>query len=258
MSEPLGKWKQNVLLMENSLTTNSIPETSIYSMESLIDFISRYDFVYVKHDTSGQGRGVYKVYKNQDGQFCFKGYTLQGQPINKCVARIEDFHQFLHPLERFGRLSGNYIIQEGIKSITHNGKPICIRVHIQNLKGKWVIGGINGKIGMEETKDHGIINSGRSSQVISIDELLSLHYKIDDSEKQRVIDRLNKISTTVAQVIASHLPCREYGIDFGLKQNRQPVLFEVNTTPGINGFGKMENKSMWKRIVEIRKLQSES
>ncbi|MGE8205246.1 YheC/YheD family protein [Heyndrickxia sp. NPDC080065] len=256
MSESLGKWKQNVLLKQNPLTANSIPETNIYTLGNLLDFINRYDYVYVKHDTSGQGRGIYKLSQKEDASYCFKGFTLQGKPINKCVKMIEDFHQFLHPFEKFGRLSGTYIIQEGIKSFTNEGLPFCIRVHVQNLKGKWEIGGMNGKIGTKETISTGIINSGRADQVISIDELFSLHLKMRHTDKKRVIEKLEEISINAAQVIASQFPCREYGIDFGLNQSG-PILFEVNTTPGINGFGKMENKSMWKRIVEIRKLQSE-
>ncbi|WP_156450373.1 hypothetical protein [Sporosarcina sp. HYO08] len=37
-----------------------------------------------------------------------------------------------------------------------------------------------------------------------------------------------------------------------------PILFEVNTTPGIVGFAQIENQVIWRRIVEIRKMQSES
>ncbi|MGE6260177.1 YheC/YheD family protein [Heyndrickxia sporothermodurans] len=258
MSDLLGKWEQNLLLQNNPLTSKWIPETTNYTIKDLSNFLNCYDYVYVKHNTSGQGRAIFKIHKQKDGQYCFNGYTIQGVPINKCVATIKDFHEFLHPLEKFGRLSGNYIIQEGIKSLTHSGQPFCIRVHVQKLKGEWVIGGINGKIGKTETKDNGIINSKRAVQVIPIDELLSLHSQMTEKKKKEVIKHLEELSIAAAEVISTQYPCREYGIDFGLNQNGRPILFEVNTTPGINGFGQMENKSMWRRIVEIRKLQSEN
>lgn len=258
MSDNLGKWIQSLLLQQNPITAKFIPETTHYSLENLVDFISRYDFVYVKHDSAGQGRAIYKVYKRNDGYYCFNGFTIQGEPINKCVAAIEDFHQLLHPFEKFGRLSGNYIIQEGIKSWLQNGQPFSIRVHVQNLEGEWVIGGMFGKIGIPETKDHGIANTHRGASVISIEELLMLHSKMDDSKKKEVIDCLKEVSITAAKVIASYFPNREYGIDSGLNRKGNPVLFEVNTTPGIGGFARIEDKTIWKRIVAIRKLQNKA
>jgi hypothetical protein len=258
MSEQLGKWKQSVLLQQNPITAKFIPETVKYSPENLLDFINCFDFVYVKHDSAGQGRAMYKVYKRKDGMYCFNGFTMQGEPIYKCVAAIEDFHQHLHPFEKFGRLSGTYIIQEGIQSWIKNGQPLNIRIHVQMLKGEWVVGGMYGKVGIPATMDHGIANLHRGANIMTIEELLTLHSKMDDSKKKEVIDCLREVSITAAEVITSYFPCREYGIDSGLDRKGAPVLFEVNTAPGIGGFARIENKTIWKRIVEIRQLQNEA
>ncbi|WML39226.1 YheC/YheD family protein [Neobacillus sp. OS1-2] len=258
MNENLGKWKQSLLLQQNPVTAKYTPETTIYSLENLVDFICRYEFVYVKHNSTGQGRAIYKVYKRKDGQYCFTGFTMQGEPIHKCVTAIEDFHQLLHPFTKFGRLSGTYIIQEGVKSWLQNGQPFSIRVHVQNLEGEWVIGGMYGKIGIAETKDHGIANTHRGAYVRSMEELLMLHSKMDDSTKMDVINCLKEVSIKAAEVIATYFPNREYGIDFGLNREGNPRLFEVNTAPGIGGFARIEDKTIWKRIVAIRKLQEKA
>ena len=207
----------------------------------------------MKHTSAGQGRAIYKVSKRKDGYYCFNGFTIQGEEINKCVATIEGFHQVLHPYEKHGRLSGIYIIQEGVKSQTPNGHSIIVRVHVQNLKGKWIIGGIYGKIA---TENHGIVNSHRGSQVIPIDELLSVYMMMDNTKKDKTINSLKKASILASEVIASHYPCREYGIDFGIDLKGKPILFEVNTTPGIGNFAKID-REIWKKIVEIRKMQNE-
>lgn len=220
-----------------------------------MDFISRFDYVYVKHDTTGQGRGVFKVYKEDNASYCFSGYSIPGEPINKCVTAIEDFHKVLHPFERFGR-QGNCIIQEGIQSFTPNRRPMSIRVHVQLLKGTWVIGGMNANIESLATTDNGILNYHRGSEIITIDELLSLHWRIDEMKKKEIRDFLEKVSISAAKVIASQYPNREYGIDLGLNAEGKPILFEVNTTPGISEFADLEDKSILKRIVEIRKLQN--
>lgn len=253
LKNSLGKWEQFLLLNQNSLTANFIPESTLYSLENLIHLLNRYEYVYVKHNSTGQGRAIYKVYKRKDGQYCFNGFTMQGEEINKCVAAIEDFHQVLYPYEKHNKLIGNYIIQEGVMSLTPDGHSISIRVHVQNLKGEWIIGGIYGRIA---TEDHGIVNSNRGSQVIPIDELLSVYMMMDDTKKDKTIDSLKKDSILASNVIASHFPCREYGIDFGINLKGEPILFEVNTTPSISSFAKID-MAIWKKIIKIRKMQNE-
>ncbi len=255
MNNSLGKWKQSLLLRQNPLTAQFIPETNMYSLGNLLDFIGRYDYVYVKHSTSGQGRGIFKVYKTLDGNYSINGFTLRGESLKQYVASIEDFHQIIHPYEKFKRLS-NYIIQEGIQSLTLNGQPFSIRAHVQNLNGKWIIGGMFGKIGLAEAMDHGIANTHRGAQIISMDELLSVHLKMDDTKKNEVIDSLRKVTISAAEVIASQFPCREYGIDIGIDLNGKPLIFEVNTTPSIRGFAQID-RAIWKKIVENRKMQNE-
>ncbi|WHY85492.1 YheC/YheD family protein [Neobacillus novalis] len=254
MSQSLGKLKQSVLLRQSPLTAKNIPETNIYDLGNLLDFMSRYDYVYVKHSTAGQGRGIFKVYKTKDGSYFFNGFTLRGEPIKQSFAAIEDFHQILRALGQHS----NYIIQEGIQSLSLNGQPLSIRSHVQNLNGKWIIGGMFGKIGLAETIDHGIANTHRGAQIISMDELLSVYLQMDDTKKDKVIDSLRDISISTAIVIASQFPCREYGIDIGLNSHEKPIIFEVNTTPGISGFARIENKVLWNQIMKIRKLQKEA
>ncbi|MBS4218431.1 YheC/YheD family protein [Bacillus sp. FJAT-49711] len=254
MGNNLEKWKQALWLKQNSLTAKSLPETNKYSPENLIDFLNRYDYVYIKHNNSGQGKGIFKVYKRKDGRICFNGFSLLNKPVKKCMAAIKDFHKVLHPYKKLGRLE-DYIIQEGIQSFTYYGLPLGFRVHVQNLKGKWIIGGMYAKIGSPDIIDSGIFNFNIGSEIISIDELFSEHLHLNDVEERRLRNNLRKVAITAAEVIALQFPCREYGIDFGLKPTGKPMIYEVNTTPGIDGFSQIEYNTLWERIVKIRKLQ---
>lgn len=256
LKDKLGKWKQHLLLQEDPITVNILPESKPYNAENLSEMLNRYEYVYIKHDSLGQGRGMFKVQRNNNGDYCINGFTLHGIKKNICLASMEDFHPILHPYAKFGRLSGQYIIQEGIKSITPTGKPFSFRVHVQYFKEQWVISGMFAKIS-SESAEHGIANTHRGSKVISMEELLLEHMKMDDSTKNEVIQALNKASISVAEVIANQYPNREYGLDFGLNHQGKPIFFEVNTTPGIGGFAKVENMKMWRRIVDIRKKQKE-
>jgi hypothetical protein len=90
-----------------------------------------------------------------------------------------------------------------------------------------------------------------------IEELLSVHMMMDNIKKDETLDSLKKDSISASEVIAFQVPCREYGIDFGINLKGKPILFEVNTTPSISSFAKID-MAIWKKIVEIRKMQNES
>lgn len=257
IGEKLGKWRQIELLQRHKYTSRHIVETTLYSGDNLMSMLNRHGIVYVKHNTSGQGRGIFKVFRDDNKRICLNGYSIQGNEVSRCVDRLEDFHQLLHPYAKWGRKSATYIIQEAITSNAQNGQPISIRVHIQKLHGKWIISGMNGRVAIDQSKT-GIANSHRGAVVYTLTELLEDQLAIKKFERKLVVKKLKKIATRVAKVIEVEAPCREYGIDFGLTEKRKPILFEVNTTPGISSFAKIEDGMMWKRIVEIRKLQREA
>ncbi|WHT49422.1 hypothetical protein QNH10_07745 [Sporosarcina thermotolerans] len=141
MKRAMGKWEQNVLLQQYPFVAKHIPETLLYSESNLDYCLKRYQSVYVKHDTTGQGRAILKIHKSIYGNYYVNGTTIQGTPIRKSLPKVNEIQQLLHPFIKLGRESGLYIIQENIHSYNQNGQPFIIRVHVQKLKGNWVIGG---------------------------------------------------------------------------------------------------------------------
>ena len=242
-----------MLLSQHPLLSKYIPETKLYTIENLSDLLERYEYVYLKNDRGGRGKGIYQVFKSNEGHYCFNGYTLDGKKTQRNVATIEEFHPVLHPIEKYG----GYIVQEGIQSLTLDGYPLSIRVHVQTLKGTWLIGGMYGKIATVETMENGIINSNIGAQVMTIDELLSVHLMMDETEKNKMITCIEEASILAAEVVASAVPRIEYGIDFGISQSGEPIIFEINTSPGVGNFSKIENGEMRKRMKAIRKMHLE-
>lgn len=254
MTERLRKWKQYTLLGQHPLISKYIPETKLYSVENLSDLLERYEFVYLKNDRGGRGKGIYKVNKSNEGLYCFNGYPISGKKIKRCVANIEDFHPVLHPMDRFG----GYIVQEGIQSFTLDGHPLAIRVHVQTLNGKWLVGGMYGMIAMVNTMKNGVINRMRGAQVLTVDELLSVHLKLEETERNKIIYILKKLSILAAEVVSSEVPDIEFGVDFGISQSGNPIIFEINTSPAVGLFSKIEDGKMGRRIKAIRKKHKES
>ncbi|MCR2822712.1 YheC/YheD family protein [Lederbergia panacisoli] len=251
----ISKHYQHKLLSENQLTANYIPETKIYSVENFKEFLERYEFVYIKHERGGQGKGIFKAYKEDNGNYRINGFTLKGEPLNISITLIDDFS-----LENYSTgfgLNGAFIIQEGINSITLNGDPLIIRTHIQKLKGSWIVSGMFANISTDETFESGIVNINQGAHALGISELLSKHLGMNAKEKNAFIRTIKKISIMAAELVYLEFPCLEYGIDFGIKSNEVPVIFEVNTFPGIRNFATIGDKETLKKIYRIRKLQKE-
>ncbi|MCG7344917.1 YheC/YheD family protein [Sporosarcina sp. ACRSL] len=256
MKRAMGKWEQSELLQQHPEVAKHIPETLLYNESNLEDLLNRYQSVYVKHVTTGQGRGMLKI-KKKGRNYDVNGFTIQGTPIQKSVSSLDGIHQLLHPFIKLGRESGPYIIQEDIQSYNEHGQHFIIRVHIQKLKNDWVIGGMYGACLLETSQEteSGIVNTHRGANVMTIAEILSTT-KVKHNQKE-TLEKLEEIATAAAKVINSALPCREFGMDFGVTQEGTPILLEVNTTPSIRSFAQIENKEVWKRIMEIRKMQNE-
>src|SRR5690606_7105622 len=253
MKKSLGKWEQSVVLQQDQFVAKHLPETREFSERNLNDLLSRYPSVYVKHDSTGQGRAIFKIRKSNGGYY-INGFTIQGTPIKKSVATVDELRQILHPFIKFARESGRYIIQEDIRSYTLNGQPFAIRVHVQKMNNDWLIGGILGNIANDSIQENGIVNRCRGATLLTVSELLSL--TTNSHQHTKIVKKLEEVAISAAQAIHSVFPCRENGMDFGNNQEGIPNLFEGNTTPGISGFAQIDIET-WKRIVAIRKMQSE-
>ncbi|WP_046176007.1 YheC/YheD family protein [Domibacillus indicus] len=248
----LGKLEQHLLLQNHPLVSKHLPDTAPYTKESLIDFAGRYPVVFIKHNTSGQGRGVYKLTKTSADLYSLKGYSLQGKEVDQTLD-IHSIHKLLQPFERFGRTQP-YIVQQGINSISARGQHVNIRVHVQHVEGKPVVGGIYGSIAYEE---NGITNICRGAYAMPMRNLFFIFLKVKKEDQPAILNKLMEVSAAAAEIIASHYPCRECGVDLGLDENMKPYIFEVNITPGIEDFARID-KQMWKQIIENRKKIGES
>ncbi|MFC5602107.1 YheC/YheD family protein [Sporosarcina koreensis] len=258
MQYRMGKWYQYILFSSDPLTSGVIPHTRVYNAENLLDFLKLYETVYIKHDRGGQGKGIYKVYKEENGRYCLNGFTPKGEELKISIATIEDFKPETYPYMGFGGLlDRTYIVQEGINSSTLHGMPLAVRVHVQLLNGEWGVSGMYGKVASARTYENGIVNANQGSQVMTISELLSIHLGLDNEDTSRLIESIEEIALTAAKLVSKEFPRLEYGIDFGIDANANPVLFEVNTYPGIGNFAKIENKRILNKIRAIRKLQQE-
>jgi glutathione synthase/RimK-type ligase-like ATP-grasp enzyme len=249
LKKRLDKLIQHSLFSNHPLPFTYIPETKKYSVKNLIELLNKYEFVYLKNNRGGQGKGIYKVTKTKDGLYRFNGYTLDGEKVMMDVVKIKDFEHVLQPMYKYG----GYLVQEGINSTTLNGYPLSIRVHVQILKDKWLVGGMYGKIATDETTENGVINTNRGAELMMIETLLSDHLKMNKTEIDHMINYIKESSIKAAEISAVFFPDIEFGVDFGMKDYKELVFFEINSSPAVGNFSKLGNGEMRKRIKEIRR-----
>ncbi|MDZ5472990.1 YheC/YheD family protein [Bacillus sp. 31A1R] len=253
MVHKIGKLEQSVLFLQDDRTKNYFPETVEYRKEKLEDFIKEYPFIYVKHDSSGQGRGVFRISKSkQKGLYHIDGYTFFGVEV-KALKSVNEIHKILNPFEKFGRLDP-YIIQEGITSTTLAGEPFNIRVHVQKTEEGWIASGMCASYALPEHMEHGVINTTRGTKLISIEELLGDKLGLKGEKFNQMRKKLGDVCISAAMVTDEQYPCLEIGVDIGITPSGHPMIFEINTTPGIKSFYKL-NQAMWNHIMDIRRAR---
>lgn len=231
------------LLKVNPVTKASIPVTALYSNTKLLSFLKQYRVVYVKPDAGGQGLGVVRVSRKNGA------YVVQ-TPGRRLVARSEG--ALLRTLSKT-LFYKTYVIQRAIRSVTPDGRPFDIRVHVQRLNGKWLVGGMVGRVGrLGEI----VTNRHRGAVPMTIDTLLRHHLHLNQHRVQQVKQRLAKVCIEAAKEMNKGYPYRpELGIDIGLDSKLKPWIYEANITPGIHVFRDLKNQTAYRRIVHYRNLR---
>ncbi|WP_245920865.1 YheC/YheD family protein [Melghirimyces profundicolus] len=239
-----SKWKQARLLRKRRETAKCFPETAPYSKANLKSFLNRHPAIYIKPDSGGQGRGIFRVTRVSG-----KGYRIEGARKRIHCKNLEDVHRTLWSSVQYR----NHIIQQGIRSVTPRGCSFDIRVHVQRLGGEWVIGGMVGKLG---SASGFVTNRHRGGRPVSLNELFANHLGLTGREGRRVRNRLKHLARETAKAMnQGYRGWPEYGIDIGMKPNGTLWVFEANITPGIAVFAALKDQRPYRGILRNRRLR---
>ncbi|SMO62902.1 YheC/YheD family protein [Melghirimyces algeriensis] len=239
-----SKWKQADLLKRNHVTAKALPETLFYNIQNLKDMLKRHPFVYIKPDTGGQGRGIFRVTRKLT-----KEYHIQGNHYSQMCTDVNSVHQCLEILIQ----AQNYIIQQGIQSETSDGRPFDFRVHVQRVRGRWVIGGIVGRLG---SPSNIVTNRHQGGRPLRIKQLFRKYLAWNRKKEKRVIERIKRLAMETAKAMNKGYPeCLEQGVDIGVDAKGRPWIFESNITPGIAVFAALKDKKAYWKIRKNRRLQ---
>ncbi|MFC4075791.1 YheC/YheD family endospore coat-associated protein [Salinithrix halophila] len=222
-----NKWSIHEKLFTHELTSENIPETyHAPDVQIIQQMVDRHQMVYLKPSGGSLGLGIFRITRHpQGGYFCrFRdGEKNVLRRFQSLVTLLK--HHFGPQMTTLKR----YLVQQGIRLIKINGRPVDFRVHMhKDRTGAWKVVGIGAKVaGLGSVTTHG--RTGGS--LLSTSELLSRSFPGQEAiMENKIADASIRVATALENEVEG--PLGELGLDIGVDRYRRVWLFEVNSKPG--------------------------
>jgi hypothetical protein len=222
-----NKWSVHQLLSNHPRTAQYIPESYLSpSLSTLSQILEKHHMVYLKPISGSLGLGIFRITRHpKEGYFCRfhqgeRNVLHRFRTLEKLIS-----HYFGNNLERFKR----YMVQQGIRLIKVNHRPVDFRVHLhKDITGQWKVIGIGTKAaGFGCVTTH--VRTG--GEILSTDDFLKSAFKEHSDHMRR---KLEQAAIDIAETLEIQLsgPLGELGLDMGIDRNWQIWMFECNAKPG--------------------------
>lgn len=231
------------LLGKHESVTDHIPKTEPLTKENLRNMLQAFPHVYIKPDNSAQGKGILRVDVRFNGS-----YVLRSRDIDDSWYH-DDFDELWNQINHM-KHPRYYIAQQGIKSITEQGNPFDLRVHLTRINKKWTLAGMIGRVA---PMDGIVTNYFLEGPQTYVTNLLTGDLQLSRDQSEKMIEEIKTLSFTTTQIISNAFPkWSEFGLDIGIDEERKLWIYEVNITPGASVFKKLDYPS-YLRIMQLRK-----
>ncbi|MEK4054511.1 YheC/YheD family protein [Paenibacillus sp. FSL F4-0087] len=266
-----SKWTKTAVLQRSRNVNEYIPVTRQYSRQTLERMTELFESNYIKPDRGTYGNGVMRVKTIRIKQNPITDANTSENavdplspseaevsaeisaevPLTTYELRYGTEEKHFHSLDELDlalteRIQNReYIIQQGIPLMKHDGLPFDLRVLTQkNLERNWETTGILGRVAAPGKIITNIHGGGR---LATFNELVRPHF--DQDRFQQLRSELYRLGIhTAVQLQRSFPRLKEIGIDIALDEDGRPWIIEVNTLPGIYAFGLLPDKETYRKI----------
>ncbi|SDS80874.1 YheC/D like ATP-grasp [Paenibacillaceae bacterium GAS479] len=228
--------KTQVLLKSEELRAY-VPETIIYTRQTLRSMLDQYGMLYIKPDSGMFGNGVIKVEQLSSHQ----GYRFQS---GTKIRTYKSFDSMFAGLEQV-RPKRRYLVQKGIQLLKHRNRRFDLRVMVQqNPSGEWETTGIIGRLSHPSKI---VTNYHSGGTITPFETLMSSHMNSDAQTKY--MEKLRKLGVKTAKQLSSRYPnLKEIGLDVAVDTELKPWILEVNTMPDPYIFRRLSDKGIFLRM----------
>lgn len=224
----LNKWDVYRMLADNPVLVPHLPETILYEKASDLDsMLQSHTVVFAKPTTGSLGRGIVRM-MHTNGQyvvhFSNKAPVLNDhEPYN-----LLPLLRTVVPILR----RQPYILQQGIKTITHNNQSTDFRILCNKDKtGTWNVTSIVARCSANEQFVANVAMGGSLHHPKNV-----LSPLFSSRETNEIMKLLTDLSLQCAITIEQH--CNgtygELGVDLAIDEDGKPWILEVNTKPSKN------------------------
>ncbi|MFC7442816.1 YheC/YheD family protein [Laceyella putida] len=222
-----NKWKIHQWLSSHPYTASFVPETYLSpSISTIKQMLDRHYMVYLKPSGGSLGLGIFRItHSPGTGYFC--RYREGNRNVLHKFRSLDKLinHYFAKEPERFNK----YIVQQGIRLIKHDKRPVDFRVHLhKDGSGQWTVVAIGSKAAGPGCVTTHVRTGGI---IIPTDQILQ---NIFEEQAALIEANVKQASITIAETLEDHVdgPLGELGMDMGVDRKGSVWLFEVNSKPG--------------------------
>jgi hypothetical protein len=203
--------------------------------------LAQYRMVYIKPVHGLKGIGIMRAEKKG------RGYVLR---IGKSAVSFGSMGALYQSVRR--RIRGkSYLVQKGIRMLLYAGRPFDFRIMVQkNERRNWEVSGIVGRLA---PPNRIVTNRSQGGKCLPARRLLRPYMK--ESRYRLYLASLYRLSRTIGRQFQRAYPkARQLGVDVAVGRDLKPWVLEVNTNPAVTPFIAMGNKRMYRRIVQLKRL----
>lgn len=239
---PNSKWSQYYALRTERKLRNYLPHTDLLTHTTFNYFLERYKVIILKPCIGQHGVGVIQISKRSTSV-----YEIHSGMRKMLKPSLDEAFYYINQKYLSRKY---YIVQQRIPLATISDCPMDVRVVTQKINGIWKV---TGKLVKVAGNDFVITNAAQ--------KLLTLNQSIQDAKILRIYlkpfdVRLDGICLQASKRLDENYAQLDIiGFDVGMTKIGALWIIEGNTVPDIGMFDSLEDKAMYKTIVNARNAE---
>jgi hypothetical protein len=237
----IGKMKKYKEMLQRRVLRPYLPETHWLTPRRTLTMLRSYSSIFIKPNKGSGGSGIIrakrkgKVYEVRCGQ---KRKYVNSQSVYKAI-------------KFYRKSSRRYLVQRGLRLAKYKGTIFDVRIYMQKPESKWMIAG---KVARVAAPRIFVTNYQKGGHAESLRKVLSTLFPNNSKKVKSRLDRIDKLSYTIAETLDEQHSLRELGVDLAIEKNGRIWIIEANSRPGHMLFTQLRDKSTLDTIMKNKRL----